>query len=244
MSATFGQQLFLNKLWIRYQAALTLLVVVALHIIVWHFFQSSCGIFRTSPSTTSFPVLFFNAVYPHAQRPNKVVELPRHDAKQPGNAGVAFGRERRSKPGAAGMLTPHFLANNEAVQSFAASPTEPVVESTSQSGLSASAAEKIEWAIKNAGKIDRELRSGIAVSLPVSKSRFEKLSDDLSSAYISKDDEVDRRFVTPEGIIYYSTTIRGKTTCYMTGPVNSPSAISKGPSAISCPSNAGKWVKY
>lgn len=242
--------LFLKKLWIEYQAALIFSCVVVLHIIVWFFFLNHYNVQRTSPRTSSSSVFFFNAVYHRALRQKKVAERPRQDIKQSlsskqlRTAGVSLGRSPRSEPEAAGVLPPQSVADNGAVHSFAANPSEVIVESDSQFGLSVTSAERIEWARKNAGKIDRGMRSGIAVSLPVTKSRFDRLSDDFSSAHVSRDDEVDRRFVSPEGIIYYSTTIRGKTTCYMSGPVSSPNGVSKGPGAISCPSSAGKWAKY
>jgi hypothetical protein len=97
----------------------------------------------------------------------------------------------------------------------------------------------------NFEEIDLESKDQAPLDVERAKyTKYGKFADAVASAYITHDDEVKRIFKADDGTVYYSSTIRGKTTCYMTGPVNSPSGASKGPASIACPPDSGNWKNY
>ncbi len=107
------------------------------------------------------------------------------------------------------------------------------------------AALDVEAAKKSLAGIDKELR-GKAPAVPEVKpdSRYGRLSQAFERAYVGSNPHDWRGvYESPDGIVYYTETIRGETRCSMTGPVESPSGRSNGAIRIGCPANA-EWKKY
>ncbi|MES2324470.1 MAG: hypothetical protein V4633_19615 [Pseudomonadota bacterium] len=95
-------------------------------------------------------------------------------------------------------------------------------------------------AMDSAGLIDRELREGRLAAIDKSSaSKLSTLGVEIEKAYIDLSTYERRgRFAPDEsGVVYYSMTRRGKTTCVMSG-------LSGPPRAITCPTGAASWQNY
>lgn len=97
-----------------------------------------------------------------------------------------------------------------------------------------------------AGKIDRELRGRASIApLIRADTPLARLEQGIADAYVGgSSNEITRMYESPEGIPYFSVTVRGKTQCFMGGPVDSPSGKSSGPKPISCPDSVHQWRQY
>jgi hypothetical protein len=101
----------------------------------------------------------------------------------------------------------------------------------------------LEMAKRDLKQIVKEL--GVpAISNDRPLTRFERFGEAVAKAYIDRS-RVERRgrFELPDGTVYTMISIGGKTRCFMSGPVSSPSGKSSGPLTITCPSNAA-WEFY
>ncbi|MEJ7804595.1 MAG: hypothetical protein WKG03_01560, partial [Telluria sp.] len=88
------------------------------------------------------------------------------------------------------------------------------------------------------GAVDRELRPPDAlVRNERAMSAFQRLPTQIESAYIDRSTYARRGKLEMDGLIYYSLTRRGKTTCTMAG-------LAGPPATIRCPAGAATWSEY
>ncbi|MYN30407.1 hypothetical protein [Duganella levis] len=97
---------------------------------------------------------------------------------------------------------------------------------------------------KDLGKIDRELRDAPAVPDFGNDKPFGRVITEISDAYIGTGEDSRGVYESPDGTTYYTETIRGKTSCSMTGAVGNPAGKSGGASKIDCPSSMANFKKY
>lgn len=97
---------------------------------------------------------------------------------------------------------------------------------------------------KDLGKIDRELRDAQAVPDFGNDKPFGRVITEISDAYIGTGEDSRGVYESPDGTTYYTETIRGKTSCSMTGAVGNPAGKSGGASKIDCPSSMANFKKY
>lgn len=103
----------------------------------------------------------------------------------------------------------------------------------------------IDAAKKSLPQIDKEIRRKAPV-VPEGKpdSRYGHLSQAMERGYVGANPNDWRGYYeSPEGIVYYTETIKGQTQCWMTGPVTSPSGKSNGALSIGCPALTS-WKRY
>jgi hypothetical protein len=97
---------------------------------------------------------------------------------------------------------------------------------------------------KDLGKIDRELRDAPAVPDFGNDKPFGRVITEIADAYVGTGEDSRGVYESPDGTTYYTETIRGKTSCSMTGAVGNPAGKSGGASKIDCPSSMANFKKY
>ncbi|MRW87248.1 hypothetical protein GJ698_24570 [Pseudoduganella sp. FT26W] len=98
---------------------------------------------------------------------------------------------------------------------------------------------------KDLAKIDRELRADTPAVPDFGKDKpFGREITEIADAYIGTGDDSRGVYESPDGTTYYTETIRGKTSCSMTGAVGNPAGKGGGATRIECPASMANFKKY
>jgi hypothetical protein len=102
----------------------------------------------------------------------------------------------------------------------------------------------IDQVKRDLAKIDREVRDAPAVPDFGKDKPFSREVTEIADAYVGTGEDSRGYYESPDGTMYYTETIRGKTRCSMTGAVGNPAGKGGGASKIQCPANMGDFKKY
>jgi hypothetical protein len=102
----------------------------------------------------------------------------------------------------------------------------------------------IDKAKKDLAKIDRELRDAPAVPDFGKDKPYGREITEIADAYIGTGEDSRGVYESPDGTTYYTETIRGKTSCSMTGAVGNPAGKGGGATKIQCPTSMANFKKY
>ncbi|MRW94005.1 hypothetical protein GJ699_28845 [Duganella sp. FT80W] len=96
---------------------------------------------------------------------------------------------------------------------------------------------------KDLAKIDRETRDTPAVPDFGKEVPYGREITEIADAYVGTGEDSRGYYESPDGTMYYVETVRGKTSCSMTGAVSNPAGKGGGATKIQCPANT-TWKKY